>query len=152
MGIYEDLITKYSVKYLAGGAAQNAARGAAYMLPANSTVYVGCVGKDAQAEQLRDACIREGVRTEYRVDEEQPTGRCGVVITGHHRSMVTDLAAANHYKLEHLQSPEIWSLVEGAKVYYVGGFHLTVCVPAVLALAEHAAANNKVIGFPSDGQ
>lgn len=61
--------------------------------------------------------------------------------------MVTDLGAANHYKLEHLKSKEIWNLVENAELYYVGGYHLTVCVPAILALAEHAAATNKVEFF-----
>ncbi|KAF8533636.1 Ribokinase-like protein [Trichophaea hybrida] len=125
--IYDELTTKYTAKFLAGGAAQNAARGAQYVLAPRSTVYVGCVGKDASADQLVEACsTREGVRTEYRVDEDHPTGRCGVVITGHHRSMVTDLAAANHYKLEHLKSPKIWELVKNAKVFYVGGFHLTI--------------------------
>lgn len=84
------------------------------------------------------------MRTEYRYDEEQPTGRCGVIITGHNRSLCTDLAAANCYKLDHLKQPEIWSLVENAKVFYVGGYHLTVCVPAILALAEEAAAKDKV--------
>lgn len=58
--------------------------------------------------------------------------------------MCTHLAAANEYKLDHLKSPEIWRLVEQARVYYVGGYHLTVCVPAVLALAEEAAAKNKI--------
>jgi len=58
--------------------------------------------------------------------------------------MCTDLAAANLYKVDHLKSPEIWKLVEQAKVYYVGGYHLTVSVPAILALAEEAAAKNKV--------
>jgi len=84
------------------------------------------------------------VRTEYRYDDEQPTGRCGVIITGHDRSMCTDLAAANCYKPEHLKSPEIWKLAEQAKVYYVGGYHLTVSVPAILALAEEAAEKNKI--------
>ena len=58
--------------------------------------------------------------------------------------MCTDLAAANEYKFEHLKSPEIWKLVEQAQVYFVGGYHLTVCVPAILALAEEAAAKDKV--------
>jgi adenosine kinase len=58
--------------------------------------------------------------------------------------MCTDLAAANCYKIEHLKSPEIWKLVEQAKVYFVGGYHLTVCPPAALALAEEAAKNDKV--------
>jgi adenosine kinase len=43
-----------------------------------------------------------------------------------------------------LKSPEIWNLVEQAKVYYIGGYHLTVCVPAILALGEEAAAKDKV--------
>jgi adenosine kinase len=84
------------------------------------------------------------VRVEYRIDEEHPTGRCGVVITDKNRSLCTDLAAANHYNLEHLKKPEIWSLVEQAKVYYVGGYHITVSPPAILALAEEAAAKNKI--------
>jgi len=32
-------------------------------------------------------------------------------------------------------------------VYYVGGYHLTVCVPAAMALAEEAAAKNKIFLF-----
>jgi adenosine kinase len=72
------------------------------------------------------------------------TGKCGVIITGHHRSLVTDLGAANEYKLNHLQSPEIWKLVQGAKYYYVGGYHLTVCPPAIIELGKHAAEKNKV--------
>lgn len=58
--------------------------------------------------------------------------------------MITHLAAANEYKITHLKSPEIWALVEQAKLYYVGGFHLTVSVPAIMALAEEAAKKNKV--------
>lgn len=144
MGLYEDLIQNHDAKLIAGGAAQNTARGAQYILPSDSVVYIGCIGKDKYGETLRDICAKAGVRVEYRVDDEQPTGRCGVVITGHNRSLCTDLAAANCYKLDHLKSPEIWKLVEQAKVFYVGGFHLTVCVPAILALAEEAAAKDKL--------
>lgn len=56
--------------------------------------------------------------------------------------MCTDLAAANCYKIEHLK--ENWKLVENSKAYFVGGYHLTVSVPAVMALAEEAAKKNKV--------
>ncbi|EAS30552.3 adenosine kinase [Coccidioides immitis RS] len=143
MGLYEDLLQNCGAKLIAGGAAQNTARGAQYMLPDNSVVYMGCVGKDKYADILRDAGSKAGIRTEYRVDDVQPTGRCGVIITGHNRSLVTHLAAANEYKLDHLKQPEIWSLVEKAKYFFVGGFHLTVCVPAIMALAEEAAEKNK---------
>lgn len=114
------------------------------MLPDNSVVYLGCVGKDKYAETLSEAGEKAGIRTEYRVDDAQPTGRCGVIITGHNRSLVTHLAAANEYKLDHLKQPEVWSLAEKARVFFVGGFHLTVCVPAIMALAEEAAEKNKV--------
>ncbi|KAL2001060.1 hypothetical protein VTN02DRAFT_2297 [Thermoascus thermophilus] len=144
MSLYEELLQNHDAKLIAGGAAQNTARGAQYMLPDNSVLYIGCVGRDKYADILKDACTKAGVHTEYRVDDVQPTGKCGVVITGHNRSMVTHLAAANEYKIEHLKQPHIWSLVEKAKVYYVGGYHLTVCVPAILALAEEAAAKNKI--------
>ncbi|OJD12243.1 hypothetical protein AJ78_07127 [Emergomyces pasteurianus Ep9510] len=143
MGLYEDLIQNHNAKLIAGGAAQNTARGAQYILPPNSVLYIGCVGKDKYADILQEACNKAGLRTEYRIDESQPTGRCGVVITGHERSLCTHLAASNEYKLDHLKQPHIWSLVEKAKVYYVGGYHLTVCVPAILALAEEAAEKNK---------
>jgi adenosine kinase len=115
-----------------------------YILPENSVVFIGCVGRDQYADTLREACDKAGLHVEYRVDDTQPTGRCGAIITGVNRSLVTYLAAANEYKVEHMKQPHVWSLVEKAKVYYVGGFHLTVCVPAILTLAEEAAAKNKV--------
>ncbi|KAL5114334.1 adenosine kinase [Pleosporales sp. CAS-2024a] len=144
MGIYDDLIQNYHAVLIAGGAAQNTARGAQYMLPPNSTVYIGCIGKDKYGETLEKISGEAGVKTEYLYDEKTPTGRCGVVITGHNRSMCTDLAAANNYKVEHLKQDHIWKQVENAQVFYVGGFHLTVCVPAIKALAEEAAAKNKI--------
>ena len=115
-----------------------------YILPPSSTVYIGCIGRDSYGETLEKITADAGVRTEYRYDDETPTGRCGVIITGHNRSLCTDLAAANLYKIEHLKQPKVWELVENAKVFYVGGYHLTVCVPAILALAEEAAAKDKV--------
>lgn len=145
--IYEDLLNNHSAKLIAGGGAQNTARGAQYMLPPNSVVFLGGVGDDKYAAILHDAVKQAGLRVEYRVDKKEKTGRCGVVITGHNRSMVTDLGAANHYDLEHMKSPEVWKLVEGASHYFVGGYHLTVCPPAIQALAEEAAKNNKVFVF-----
>lgn len=117
------------------------------MLKDNSVVYLGGVGDDKYAAILHDAVKQSGLRAEYRVDKKEKTGRCGVVITGHDRSMCTDLGAANHYDLEHLKSPEVWKLVEGASHYFVGGYHLTVCPPAIQTLAEEAAKNNKVFVF-----
>ncbi|KAF2395958.1 adenosine kinase [Trichodelitschia bisporula] len=144
LDLYEDLLQNYDAKLIAGGAAQNTARGAQYILPPNSAVFIGSVGKDKYSETLKETCAKAGLRVEYRYDDKLPTGRCGVVITGHNRSMCTDLSAANAYQIDHLKSEAVWSLVQQAKVFYVGGYHLTVCVPAILALAEEAAASNKI--------
>jgi len=116
-----------------------------YILPDDSVVFFGCVGNDKYADILEDANKKAGLLAIYRKDDEQPTGRCGVIITGKDRSMCTDLAAANHYKIEHLK--ENWETVKNSKAYFVGGYHLTVCVPAVMALAEEAAKENKVFAL-----
>jgi len=117
------------------------------MLPPNSVVFLGGVGDDKYAAILRDAVKQAGLRVEYRVDEKEKTGRCGVVITGHNRSLCTDLGAANHYGLEHLKKPEVWALAEVAEVIYIGGYHFTVSPPAIMALAEEAAAKNKIFAL-----
>ncbi|KAK9319580.1 Ribokinase-like protein [Lipomyces orientalis] len=146
MPIYDEIL-KYDAKFLAGGAAQNTARGAQYVLPPDSVVYCGCVGEDKFSGLLREANKKEGLYSAYLVEKDQPTGKCAVIVTGTDRSLVTDLSAANHYKIDHLKSPEIWKFVEDSQFYYVGGYHLTVCVPAILALGQHAAETNKVFSM-----
>ncbi|KAJ3244328.1 adenosine kinase [Chytriomyces hyalinus] len=145
--LYAELVADYKVDYVAGGAAQNTLRGAQWLLPAKSTVYVGAVGKDANADKLRDAAAADGLRTEYHIDAELATGVCGVLITGHERSLVTDLQAANSYKIDHLQSKKIWDLVLNAKTFYVGGYFLTVSPDSANLLAKHAAEHNKVFAM-----
>jgi adenosine kinase len=143
--IYEEIAKNYTVTYVAGGASQNAARGAAYVLPPKSVVYTGCVGDDDLAAQLRAANTREGLDAVYLVNKEAEvkTGACAVVITGHHRSLVTTLRAAEKFDVSHLSSPAVAPLVEGAKVFYVEGFFLTHGVASVLALSKHATEKNK---------
>ena len=147
MGLYDDLLQNHKAVQIAGGAAQNTARGAQYMLPPHSVLYIGAVGEDKYGEILQNACDKAGLKAEYMKTSAAPTGRCGVIITGHDRSMCTHLAAANEYKIDHLKQPHIWSLVEKAQIYYVGGYHFTVCPPAILALAEEAAKNNKIFAL-----
>ncbi|KAI9190727.1 Ribokinase-like protein [Polychytrium aggregatum] len=142
--LYAEFVGSYPVEYGAGGAAQNSLRGAQWLLPKNSTVYIGCVGKDAQGALLKEAAAKDGLRTEYLEDETLPTGQCAVLITDHNRSLVTDLQAANAYKIDHLKRPEVWSLVEKARFFYVGGYFLTVSPPSALLIAEHAAQTSKV--------
>lgn len=143
MSIYEELLKFNETHVLAGGAAQNTARGAQYMLPENSVVYFGCVGEDQFADKLRVENKKAGVESRYMVQPEVATGKCAALITGKNRSLVTDLGAANHYKVDHLRQPENWQYVAGANVFYVEGFHLTVCPDAMHALGHYAADEDK---------
>ncbi|THH11605.1 hypothetical protein EW145_g529 [Phellinidium pouzarii] len=137
--IYDDLVQNYKLTYVAGGASQNAARGAAYILPPNSVVYTGCVGDDVLAEQLKAANKREGLTDAYLVKKGEKTGACAVIITGHHRSLVTTLQAAEKFELSHLKSSEIKPLVDGANFFYVEGFFLTHGVESVVFVLNLSA-------------
>lgn len=147
MSIYDEIVKNYKVTYVAGGASQNAARGAAYVLPPNSVVYTGCVGDDNLAEQLRAANKREGLREVYLVKPGQRTGACAVVLTGHHRSLVTTLQAAEMFEQSHLASPTVAPLVDAANVFYVEGFFLTHGASIVLELSKKASAASKVFAL-----
>lgn len=136
--IYDHIKEKYEIHYIAGGAAQNAARCAQYVLPDKSTAYLGCVGKDDLAQQLRAANEREGLHSAYQVDEATPTGCCAVLITGQSRSLVTRLGAAEKFTKEHLQTPDVKALLDNAKFFYVGGFFLTHGTESTLVVANKA--------------
>lgn len=140
--IYNEVVDMEGLKLVAGGAAQNTARGAQYILPADSVVYFGAVGDDKYAKMLRDANAQYGLRTEYQVVPEVGTGKCAALITGQRRSLVTDLGAANHFKAAHLDKH--WGIVEQARFYYIGGYHLTVSPEAIGKIGKHAAEQGKV--------
>ena len=145
--IFEQIIDKPGLILLAGGAAQNTARGAQYILPPKSVVYFGSVGKDLYCEKLNEANAQYELETRYQVHDNISTGKCAALITGQHRSLVTDLAAANHFTPDHLEKSDNWSIVENAKFFYIGGFHFTVSPAAIEKLGKHAAENNKVFAL-----
>ncbi|KAI0005554.1 Ribokinase-like protein [Russula compacta] len=145
--IYDEIVNDHKVVYVAGGASQNAARGAAYVLPPNSVVYTGCVGDDKLAQQLKEANQREGLTEAYLVKKGEQTGACAVVITGHHRSLVTTLRAAEKFDKAHLSTPDVASLIDGAKFFYVEGFFLTHGLESTLEVAKKASDNGKVFAL-----
>jgi len=133
------------VEYIAGGATQNSARTAQWLLDfPRAVTYVGCIRKDEFGSKLRAAATADGLRVEYFEDATTPTGTCACLISGTNRSLVANLAAANMYKIEHLRSPDIWGLVQSARLFYIAGFFLTVCPEAMREIGKHASENNKV--------
>nr|GMC89039.1 Adenosine kinase 2 [Ipomoea batatas] len=143
--MYEEMSSKYSVEYIAGGATQNSIRVAQWMLQKpGATSYMGCIGKDKFGGEMKKHAKEAGVNVHYYEDENTPTGTCAVCVVDGERSLVANLSAANCYKSDHLKKPENWALVEKAKYYYIAGFFLTVSPESIQLVAEHAAAKNKV--------
>ncbi|CAK5283222.1 unnamed protein product [Mycena citricolor] len=145
--LYPEIVEKYDITYVAGGASQNTARGAAYVLPPDSVVYTGCVGDDDLAEQLKTANKREGLKEVYQVKKGEKTGACAVIITGHHRSLVTTLRVAEKFEKSHLTSELVAPLVDGAKVFYVEGYFLTHGTESIVYLSQKASAQSKIFAI-----
>lgn len=143
--LFDELVAKYQVDYIAGGATQNSIRVAQWMLQEpEATGYIGCVGKDAFGRTLRECATRDGVTVHYLEDEKEATGTCAVLIKDKERSLVANLAAANKYVKDHFDSAPTQAVVQAAQVIYSAGFFLTVSPATAHALGEHCAANNKI--------
>jgi len=142
--IYKELIDTYDVEYVAGGSTQSSIKVAQWMSKTpQSTTFIGCIGKDEYGTILKKNLEGHGCKTSYCIDEKEVTGTCAVLITGKHRSLVANLAAANCYKFEHLNQPENWALVEKADYFYIAGFFLTVSPEAIMAVGKHAYDKKK---------
>jgi len=142
MPIYEEIV-KGKVDYIAGGAAQNTARVAEWFLRQKATAYIGCIGKDNNGKIIKEVTEGAGVQTHYLVDEKENTGTCAVLLTNKERSLVTNLGAANCYKIAHFQTPEIQSVVNHAQFFYSTGYFITVSTETLVAMGKHANEHNK---------
>ena len=142
--IYQELMEKYQVEYIAGGATQNSMRIGQWLL---GTVHAfscfGCIGKDELGKKLVEKTKEAGVSVHYQIDDNLPTGICIALITGQQRSLVTSLKAASHFKKSHIEKEENWKIVENASFYYISGYFLTVSPESILMIAEHARKESK---------
>ncbi|KAL4238197.1 hypothetical protein ACF0H5_002909 [Mactra antiquata] len=144
--LYHAMVDEFEPSYLPGGATQNSIRVAQWLLGRpKATTFFGSVGNDRFAEILRTTAENVGVNVRYQVVDGMNTGRCGAVITGEDRSLVTELGAAEKFCAKYLDDADNWSLVEKAKYFYIGGFFLPVSMEAVLKLLKHAVETDKTV-------
>jgi adenosine kinase len=108
----------------------------------NVAAYFGCVGQDKNAGILEKRARADGVDTCYQKNEEHLTGRCAVLITGKHRSLIAHLAAANFFSEDHVDKN--FKYVENADFFYISGFFLTVSPPSIMRVAKTAKENDKM--------
>jgi len=135
--IYEDILESYEPVVIPGGDA-NIARAAAYVLPKDDTAFIGSVGADSRGTLLMQANEKEGVKNAVYVEEGEETGVCAVVIQSNNRSLVTDLCAAKHFRISHLEKPNILSLLRSARHVYVSGYFLPYAAESALQIAKIA--------------
>ncbi|CAL8106560.1 unnamed protein product [Orchesella dallaii] len=142
--MYHDLVKNHKVEYIAGGATQNTLRVVQWVIgQPKITCFMGAVGTDDYSKKLEECAMNDGVNVRYQKWDEYPTGTCAVLLTDQYRSLCAYLAAADHFTKDHLDKSENLALMEQAKYYYISGFFLTVSPESILAVAEHAATNNK---------
>lgn len=140
--LFKELVDKYDVQYIAGGACQNSIRVAQWMLQTTgSTAFIGSVGQDSYGLQLAKCAQNDGVSVYYSEDATTATGTCAVLINKKERSLVANLSAANNYKVSHLDTcSSVW---KSSQIYYNSGFFLTVSPDAMMQVAKYANQNNR---------
>jgi adenosine kinase len=151
MSLYTKLSATEGVLYIPGGATQNSIRVAQWCLSKalgagpSYTSCMGCIGADSVGARMESGNKEIGVSSYYMKDESTPTGTCAVLVNGDkgHRSLVTNLAAANNFKEEHLDHPTNWAVVEKARIVYSAGLFITVSVPSMMRVAKHCLENQK---------
>merc|ERR1719464_2668471 len=138
--MYSELIEKYSPQFIAGGATQNSIRVTQWMLSnagmTKSTAFMGCVGSDSNGEKLESCAASDGVLAHYLKDAEQATGTCAVLVKDGERSLIANLAAANHFKPGHLETPLARGIINDTKICYSAGFFLTVSPESLEEVAK----------------
>jgi len=70
-----------------------------------------------------------------------------VVLTGHHRSLCTELGAAEKFDKSHLDKPDIQEIIQNGKFFYLGGFFLTHGIESAMILAKHSFENGKTFAM-----
>lgn len=145
IALYKELVEKYPVQYIAGGATQNSIRVAQWMLQTpGSTSYFGAIGADSYGETLERCARDDGVLVSYQRSPDMPTGTCAVLINGGERSLCANLGAANTFSHSHLETPEATEIINRGKIFYISGFFLTVSIESILHIARHCVANSKL--------
>jgi adenosine kinase len=97
-------------------------------------------------QTLKKANEAESVQSAYQVQPSPAkTGACAVVITGHHRSLCTTLRAAEMFTPAHLATPEIATLLDGAKYFYIEGYFLTHGSESAMEVAKAASSRGKTV-------
>uniref|UniRef100_A0A0N5BT03 Adenosine kinase n=1 Tax=Strongyloides papillosus TaxID=174720 RepID=A0A0N5BT03_STREA len=144
--LFRELEQMKDISYIPGGSCQNSLRVCQWIVrKEKACTFFGTIGDDKNGETLKEKAMLAGVNVKYQINSSIRTGRCAALINDTHRSLVADLGAANTFTVHHLEEDTSVALINKAKFFYLSGFFLTVCPPAIQKIAGHAADNNKIL-------
>lgn len=83
----------------------------------------------------------------YQKNASVPTGTCAVLVNGGERSLVANIAAANTFTADHLETPESKEAIALSQIVYISGFFLTVSVDSIDVIAKHCVAESKIFSM-----
>uniref|UniRef100_A0A0K0FH12 Adenosine kinase n=1 Tax=Strongyloides venezuelensis TaxID=75913 RepID=A0A0K0FH12_STRVS len=142
--LFEELLSLSDIEFIPGGATQNALRVCQWIIQKpNTCTFFGAVGDDKYGRTLKEKATLAGVNAKYQLNPSVKTGTCAALINGTNRSLAAHLAAANTFNINHFDDQSNVELVNKAKYFYISGFFLTVCPPAIQYVAKHAAEEDK---------
>jgi len=143
--IFEELL-KYETIKTAGGSGENSMRAAQWMLNGKGDVhFIGSIGDDEYGRILTEVAKEEKVSTHFMVTKDYQTGCCASIIYNNDRSLVALVAAAEHYSIDHFNSPSVQDVVNGSQIIYTTGFFMLSSYPTIMALCKHALETNKTL-------
>lgn len=146
--LVSDLVSTHDVEYIAGGSVQNTLRVVQwfYQTP-NLCTFMGAVGSDDFARQMKEKAHEDGVNAVYQVFPDTPTGTCACLINNHGkcRSLCAFLGASQLFTKFHVLKNE--EFLTKSQIVYTSGFHIIVSLATSLTLAKHCLENGKLFAF-----
>uniref|UniRef100_A0A6P7F214 Adenosine kinase n=1 Tax=Diabrotica virgifera virgifera TaxID=50390 RepID=A0A6P7F214_DIAVI len=108
-----------------GGCAQNTLRVFQWFTgKVHEAFMIGSVGNDETGSLLKSLMEADGVKTEY-IQQDVPTGATVCLVHGSQASLVANVGAAEHFKVEQIRRTNIRSTMYDADLAYIEGFFLT---------------------------
>ena len=104
------------------------------------------MGNDEYAAQMKAQAAGDGVNVQYMTTEEAATGTCAVLVTADgERSLIANLAAANLFKVAHLEAEASKAVIDSSSIFYITGFFLTVSCESIDLVGKHCVAEGKTL-------
>ncbi|RWS17067.1 adenosine kinase-like protein [Dinothrombium tinctorium] len=146
--LLDELVSNFGVKYIVGGAVNNALRTFQWVLGENNegvATSMGCIGDDIYGKRLQQEIIKNGVNPCYMIDKETPTGTCIILVSNNNlnHTSCAIIGAAQRFRKRHLE--QNFDLVKEARLFYTSAFFLGSDSESVFCIAKHALESEKKI-------